>query len=355
MYQSTQTLTSTPLTSPTAKPGSVKTLADLWGVFHAADAGRSAEKRRERAAMFAKHIEPKLGAMPLTKITQAHIEQTLCSLQNLHIVHARQKAVQAGQLERLTELPTKPLGGQRNRVLSLLSAMFRFALVRGLVKRSPIIHAAALKVKERPRTRQLQTEELRSFWLWLDRKDGEDRSLRIAIQLVILLWRRASEVTQAPWTEFDMEERRWTLPPARNKGEHDVVLPLPESVMTLLAEAKTLAGNSAYVFPTRYRKGGTHAVDKPVHRKSHEDVLERYFANHPGVPFRLHDLRRTGRTRAGRLGVAKHIGQMILGHGKNSVDDIYYDMNRYQPQIKAALTKWQNDVLRLASTRSAAA
>ncbi len=348
MYCKANTLTFKSPIAQRSGRAAVATLSDLWGLFQAADVGRSSEKRRERAAMFGKHIEPTLGTMPLAKITQGDIEQLLQGLENLHVAHARQKAIQAGHPEQLATLAARPLGSQRNRVLSLLSGMFRFALMRGLIRYSPIIQSAALKIKEQPRTRELKAEELRRFFRWLDRPDGEDRGIRIAMQLVLLLWRRASEVTQATWSEYDLEERRWTLPPHRNKGNQPIVLPLPDKVMALLSEARQLAGDSAFLFPSRYRVGGTGQVDRPVHRKSHEDALARYFAACPGDAFRLHDLRRTGRTRAARLGVAKHIGRMILGHARSSVDDLHYDMNDYQQEISNALTTWQQDVLRLA-------
>jgi hypothetical protein len=157
MYRSPQPLTFAPQKCAAVTAANIKTLTDLWGLYQAENKGRSAEKRRERAAMFAKHIEPGLGAMALSKITQAHIVQLLGSLENLHVAHARQQAILAGKLDEAAALGSKPLGGQRNRVLSLLSAVFRFALVRGLMKRSPIIQASALSWEVRERVPKAQT------------------------------------------------------------------------------------------------------------------------------------------------------------------------------------------------------
>jgi hypothetical protein len=59
-----------------------------------------------------------------------------------------------------------------------------------------------------------------------------------------------------------------------------------------------------------------------------------------------HDLRRVVRTNLSALGVDDHIAELVLGHGRKGLQRVY-DRHRYLPEIRSALTKWNNRLVEL--------
>jgi integrase len=64
------------------------------------------------------------------------------------------------------------------------------------------------------------------------------------------------------------------------------------------------------------------------------------------APWRLHDLRRTVRTRMGKLGVLPHIAELVLNHAghKSGIGGVY-DHHSYGLEIAEALQKWEAHLL----------
>ncbi len=88
-----------------------------------------------------------------------------------------------------------------------------------------------------------------------------------ALEFLILTAARTSEVLNATWDEFDLENALWTIPAHRMKAAEEHVVPLSGAAMGILKplhEAKL----SAYVFPGQN-------PDKPLSGMSMEMVLRR--------------------------------------------------------------------------------
>ena len=60
------------------------------------------------------------------------------------------------------------------------------------------------------------------------------------------------------------------------------------------------------------------------------------------TPWRIHDIRRTVRTRMGKLGVLPHIAELVLNHtGHKSGIGGVYDHHDYASEIADALQRWE--------------
>jgi hypothetical protein len=66
------------------------------------------------------------------------------------------------------------------------------------------------------------------------------------------------------------------------------------------------------------------------------------------TPWTLHDLRRTGRTGLGILGVAPHIAEAVLNHLPPKLVRTY-DRNAYEREKREALDLWTAHLMRLVS------
>jgi hypothetical protein len=59
----------------------------------------------------------------------------------------------------------------------------------------------------------------------------------------------------------------------------------------------------------------------------------------PLEPWRLHDIRRTFRSGLASLRVPDSVAELALGHGKKGLQKVY-DLYRYEPELREALTLW---------------
>ena len=60
---------------------------------------------------------------------------------------------------------------------------------------------------------------------------------------------RTSELRQARWDEFDIEEKLWRIPAERMKMKRPHLVPLSTQVLGFLKELKELSGGYEFVFP----------------------------------------------------------------------------------------------------------
>ena len=81
------------------------------------------------------------------------------------------------------------------------------------------------------RQRVLTDTEMRALWQAAEKLGYPYGDL---FRLLALTGQRKSEVAEAPWREFDLNKRLWTIPPERMKGDAAHEVPLTDDVMAIL-------------------------------------------------------------------------------------------------------------------------
>jgi len=132
-----------------------------------------------------------------------------------------------------------------NRVLSLLSKVFNFAIERSIVESNPA-QGVPRRIRERPRERCLNDSEIRSLWQTLNEFPSE--KIADAYRLMLLTAQRVGEVLRMAWAEIDFESGWWTLPAERSKTNQIHRIPLTGTALAILNRRKDAAGDSLYVF-----------------------------------------------------------------------------------------------------------
>ena len=89
----------------------------------------------------------------------------------------------------------------------------------------------------------------------------------LALEFAILTATRSGEVLGARWSEIDLDDKVWTIPPERMKAAREHRVPLSERAMTILKRMET-ARTGAYVFPGQ-------RADRPLSVMAMEMVLRR--------------------------------------------------------------------------------
>ena len=136
------------------------------------------------------------------------------------------------------------------------------------------------------------------------------------------------------------------VPPERYKTDRVHVVPLPASALAILDELPRLAG-SDLLFPSRsgspvsgYSKAKAR-LDRlmlaELQKAAEKRGIDPATATLP--PWRLHDLRRTARSRWSAIGIDRDIAERLLGHVLGGLREVY-DRHSYLPEKRQALDRW---------------
>jgi integrase len=201
-------------------------------------------------------------------------------------------------------------------------------------------YASAELIRIRPpakvqrRERVLSCEELGRLIPTL--RQSTKPHAKLMLFLLYTLARR-DEAASARWCEVDWQKRTWTIPLTKNGQPH--VVPLSRQAAELLLAIRPVsAGSDDLIFRARARGGNQGWKLSNWDRETR--VLQE--ASKTG-DWHRHDLRRTGATMLGELGVLPDIIEAALNHASiRSLLAATYNRSRYRPQVAAALQQLGN-------------
>jgi integrase len=207
-----------------------------------------------------------------------------------------------------------------NRVRSVLSAMFNYAVEERMLTTNP---AAALgrRHKEYPRDRRLWPDEIKKLWEVLGEGDVADQ-----YRLMLLTAQRPGEVARMEWHEVDLRAGWWTIPAdkAKNHQDHRVALG-PQAIAILQRRSPQRTG---FVFPNAAK----HRSIPSWRQAKIEEACD--FVK----PWQPRDLRRTGASI-----VASEEGRSVVAHILNHADrsaptvSAVYDRHDYDTEKRRAM------------------
>lgn len=243
-------------------------------------------------------IIPALGGLAMDAVKRAHI---------IALLDRKQRA---GKLV------------TRNRLISLLSKFFNFAIERGIIDSNPV--QGIKRTKETSKERVLSDDEIRFFWDATGENSRLSPSVRFALRLILITGQRPGEVAELH--ELQIEGDVWTIADPKNSRTH--LVPLSEMALQVIEEAQ-LHNRNGLLFPNT--KGVV--MGKDILPKA----LERF--KWPEEPATPHDLRRTLTTGISRLGFNRFIQDKVTNHTDNSVGGVY-DRYDYMKEKRQALDAW---------------
>jgi integrase len=229
-----------------------------------------------------------------------------------------------------------PVAADRSR--SNVSTFFGWAIGEGICESNPVDGTNRhSEYVERERSLILDGEkpnydELIAVW-----KGAADTEYGKIVRLLILTLCRRDEIGSLAWAEIDREGRLIRLPGARTKNGREHVVPLSDAALAILDTIDAREGRDL-VFGSG--RGGYSGWSKSKEGMDEAVKLKK--------PWTLHDLRRTGRTGLGILGVAPHVAEAVLNHLPPKLVRTY-DRNAYEREKRQALDLWAELLMRLVS------
>ncbi len=210
-----------------------------------------------------------------------------------------------------------------NRVRSLLSKMFNFAIARGLLTVNPV-DKTERPGEEHTRDRVLDSEEIRRLWFALDSMGAQTAA---AFRLALLTGQRKSEVLDASWREFDLEKGWWTIPGERAKNHQSHRVPIVAVALDILKTLLDAPREDGRLFAQ---------AEQNRHHERMQDIRKTASLEN----FEFHDLRRTMATGLAELRVEPVVISKLLNHTLAGVTFKHYLKFEYDEQKRAALLKW---------------
>jgi integrase len=317
-------------------------LAEDWIERHAKP-NRCARAVADDHSMLDRHILPEIGSIKIGEITKRDVIRLLDKVAAKTDARTKKASGSSTVPRKMTHRP--------NRVFELVRAIFRWAIGRDLIVINPTAGLQRPIRKEKPRERELSTDEIRTLWLALQRaprsrekwkRQSDDFPMRRATALTMLLAlttaQRIGEVSGIALTELDLSPAApvWKIPGARTKNGETHRVPLSDLALRLIEEARVLAGDSMWLFPNPSKDGS-------VHPHAATRALERARTS-IGLPdFRVHDLRRTAATKMEELGTPPHVISHVLNHisvSKSTITKKVYSRYAYEREKRVALDAW---------------
>jgi len=270
--------------------------------------------------MFSKDVFPHIGEMALEDVRKGHVMAIVDNLKGRGV-------------PRMTRV-----------VFSLIRQMMRFAVDRDFIENDPTAAIRKEKAvgKDAERDRVLLDDEIRVLSEKLP-DAGLSDSVRVAVWIMLSTLCRVGELSKAKWTDLDLEARQWRIPPevAKNGSEHVIILSdFAVEQFRILRAAQT---SMEWLYPCR--DGSSYLDEKTItkqvrDRQRAEQLKGRAKPNSalllPRGQWTSHDLRRTGATLMGELGVPGDTIERCLNHKEqNKMKRTYQRQKNEQAMAEA--------------------
>jgi integrase len=261
--------------------------------------------------MFEKYVIPSIGSMRLDEIKRKHV---MAMHRRIESKHGRSQADSAAGYTRTA---------------------FNWLHDKELAEDVPIFRFKAKKVK---RTRTLEDHEIQAIWrdLDMDHQPNKKKLFGPNVKLLHLTGQRRNEVSGMRWSELDLENRVWSLPPERTKNGLPHLVPLSDAALAIIQDQDPIDGCD-FVFTSNGKtqfKGYSRSKERLDKRVGFDDWV-------------LHDLRRTFVTGVNNIGVFPHIVEACVNHvsgpSKGGVAGVY-NKAQYWPERVNAMNRWADHV-----------
>lgn len=222
------------------------------------------------------------------------------------------------------------------KVKQISGQIFRYGIATGRCKRDPSSDLrGALKVGKVNHFSCLDIKEIPEFLQTLERNQARlfPRTQR-AIKILMLTFVRTSELINATWDEFDLENGQWEIPGWRMKMRNPHIVPLSRQVIDLLKEQKEETGhlNTNWVFPSQVR---------PKEPMSNNTIL--FAIGRMGYKGRMtgHGFRALAMSNIKeKLGYRHEVVDRQLAHAQRNKVDRAYDRAQFLDERRKMMQEW---------------
>lgn len=262
---------------------------------------RRKDKGKDIRRLFEKDVLPFIGAMSVEDVRKSHIAVILDTLL-------------ARRVPRLTKM-----------TLALIRQMFRFAQDRDIIDNDPTssIRKAQIGGRDVIRDRHLNDAEIKTLNAQIP-KARLLKTTECAIWIILSTCCRIGELSKTKWEHLDLNAGEWKIPSENSKNGKPHLIYLSEFAKQQFKTLVTLKKSNTWVYANT--DNTNHVNEKSITKQIGDRQLQ---ANRErlsgrskhgealilvGGKWTPHDLRRTGATTMGNLGIRPDVIELCLNH-----------------------------------------
>ena len=268
-----------------------------------------------------KDVLPKLGTRPLDEVRRGDLVDILDG------IVSRGSRVQA------------------NHVFGDLKQFFNWCEARDWIERHPLRGVSKERIggRETERDRVLSPDEIVELRDKLPSASFEPQTEAV-LWIMLSTLCRVGEITQARWTDVDLEEGTWIIPAGNSKNAKEHLIHLSPFALKQFQRLHKHSNWSEWVLPST-RIEDNHVCLKSITRQIRDRQRDEPMKNRSkatatlllsGGSWTAHDLRRTGATLMGELGVLSEIIERCLNHVEPSKLRRTYQRHEYKTEKREA-------------------
>ena len=211
-----------------------------------------------------------------------------------------------------------------NHLFGDLKQFFNFAIAREWIQEHPLAGLTKDRVggRQNERERYLSEEEIILLNKSLP-KANLLRTTELSIWIMLSTCCRVGELSKALWEQVDLDKGEWFIPAGNSKNAKNHTVFLSDFARLQFEELQAVSVSDIYCLPSR--DGKTHVGLKSITKQIKDRVRDKDtpLDNRtkevrtlllPGGGWTPHDLRRTGATMMGELGVSGDVIDRCLNH-----------------------------------------
>jgi integrase len=215
---------------------------------------------------------------------------------------------------------------------NVIKRLYEYAIARQLATTNPAQAVVARFIATQDsRTRVLSPDEIGTVLRSVYASDIR-RPLKLALHLLVLTMVRKSELTEAEWSEFDLDTAVWRIPADRMKKDKEHWVYLSTQAVTMLRELQELTGGGQYLFPSSRGPG-----DKPISKSTLNQAARALSID--VQHFVLHDFRRTASTHLHEMGMSSDAIEKALAHSIKGIKGVY-NRAEYADERRRIMQVW---------------
>jgi integrase len=215
----------------------------------------------------------------------------------------------------------------RNRTLAAVRRVFNWAMEEmDAVTATPISRHMARE--ETSRTKTLEDEEIKAI---LNASDALGWPYGPFYRLLLLTGQRRGETARMKWDDVDLKKGEWIIPASETKNGAEHLVPLSDTAVALLSSVPRPAEpKGPHIFTTT-------DGEIPINGFT---VAKRRLDRASGITgWRVHDIRRTVRTRLAKIKIPDSIAERVLNHLPGGIVRVY-NIHDYAEEKREALDLW---------------
>lgn len=291
-----------------ARQQALITVSDLFERWAATDLRNRKDGGKEIRRMFEKDVLPIIGHLAVADVRKGHITEITDTLLLRGV-------------NRMAKL-----------ILALVRQMFRYAVDRDIIEFDPTASIRKSKIggKSVERDRVLNEDEIRELCRKLPNANMLP-STECAIWIMLSTCCRVGELSKARWEHVDFGAKTWLIPDEHSKNGKPHTIYLSEFALRQFERLSEFRESDTWIFLDRSKIN--HVCDKSISKQINDRQTDRVRSNKSqhkdalrlsGGKWTPHDLRRTGATLMGNLGVLPDVIEKCLNHTEqNKMKRVY--------------------------------